>query len=251
MRREDITILLASPTYNRSGDWGSAYGALLYPSKHFNVRPMQRGHSALCHNFNNLLNEALNENFTHFAMLHTDVVPEAGWLDKLMFKLEEMSADLISVVIPIKTPEGFTSTGIGNHDDPYNPIRRFTMKEIFELPETFTAHDAGYGGYPLLINTGCWVADLRNPMWTALDENGEARFSFQQINRRTLRDGKWVAEFEPEDWRLGKALHKSGARYYATRCVKLRHVGETTYSNAHAWGTYETDPLAKEMAVMR
>lgn len=247
-RRTDVKIAIATPTYNRSGDWGSAYGALLYPSKDFIVQPIQHGHSVLQHNFNVLLNAALNSDFTHFAMLHTDIAPGPGWLDDLMHKLEEMSADLISAVVPIKTKLGLTSCGIADPENNFEVMRRFTMKEVFSFPETFTAHDAGYGGYPLLVNTGCWVADLRNPFWTA-DENGIAKFAFEiQSRRRKLPDGSWIAEFEPEDWRMSKALFEAGARYYATRCVKLQHAGEETYPNFYVWGTAETDPLAKELA---
>lgn len=248
MKHPTIKIALLTPTYNRSGDWGSALGALAYASQKYRVAPIQKGHSALCQNFNMLLNVALNseEAFTHVAMLHTDVSPEPCWIDKLMAIMDNLAADFVSAVIPIKTDEGLTSTGIGDHDDPWQPIKRFTMKEVYELPETFTASDAGYGGYPLIINTGCWIADLRMPLWSETDANGVARFAFEQIyRRRKLPNGKWIAEFEPEDWRLGKALHKAGARYYATRAVRLQHIGEKAFNNFEIWGL-DTDPQARE-----
>ena len=49
---------------------------------------------------------------TWFAMLHSDVAPEAWWLDKLIAEAEKHQADLLSAVVPIKSDLGLTSTAI-------------------------------------------------------------------------------------------------------------------------------------------
>ncbi len=190
-------VYLAFPRHNRLVDIGAAQSIFATPRSERNRHRYEmitggKGTSLLPYTFNMLLNEALNNGATHFAMLHSDIAPEPAWLDKLYDKLEEMSADVVSVVVPIKTPQGLTSTAIGSIDDEWTVLKRLTMREVVKLPETFTAADAGFPGHPLLINTGCWLADLRKPIWTATDDHGVADFAFDFRNRRVLcADGTW------------------------------------------------------------
>src|SRR5215831_14532123 len=64
--------------------------------------------SLLAANFNALWCAALNgrstTGFSHFAMLHADTAPAAGWLDTLLSELEAHDLDVVSVVSPIKDP---------------------------------------------------------------------------------------------------------------------------------------------------
>ena len=170
-------------------------------------------------------------------MLHADVEPQMPfWLDVLLHELENNKADMVSAVVPIKTRQGLTSTAIGDSFDPWCPVRRLTMKEVFELPETFSAADVrtllgpdkvGFG--PLLVNTGCFV--LR------LDQEWSERVFFTIRDRLVkLPDGTIAPEVEPEDWHLSRLLDRSGCRVLATRKVPLWHHGTSQYSNDEAWG---------------
>ena len=143
-------------------------------------------------NFNQLLAAGLNMagrgEISHLAFLHSDIAPEMWWVDRLMEELDRLDADMISVVAPIKDPRGVTSCGIGDPANPWHPLRRFTMQEIWEaLPETFDAAAAGYPAFPLLHNDGCWLADLRKPVFAATDAAGELLASFA-FPKRVIRD---------------------------------------------------------------
>ena len=73
-------------------------------------------------------------------------------------------ADVVSTVLPIKDRRGVTSTAIDDPEDEWTPLRRLTMREVHRLPETFSAQaDCGYPNNALLVNTGCFVLDLRKP----------------------------------------------------------------------------------------
>jgi hypothetical protein len=183
------------------------------------------------------LNLAEAGQITHFAMLHSDVNPQPGWLDTLIDVLDEKDADLISSVVPIKDSRGLTTTGIGDIDDPWTPCRRFTVREVLAMPEVFDAETAGYPGGMLLHNTGCWTCDLRKPVFYKTDDAGKltAHFEFrQQIARGT--DGRWEAQSESEDWHFSRKLFELKAKTFATRKVKLTHRGPNDFPNYTDWG---------------
>ena len=181
---------------------------------------------------------------THAAMLHSDVQAEDYWLDKLLDEMEKSGADVVSAVIPLKGPEGVTSTAIDDPDNPWRPLRRLCMREIVSLPKTFSAEDAGYPNNALLINTGCWLADLRKPFWRETDEEGVCRFYFEQIDRLRHVDGKWIIERQSEDWVASRMLAELGAVVRATYAVKVAHHGRAHWINQGAWGTWEEDKPA-------
>lgn len=201
--------------------------------------------SLLCYGFNSLWAGALNARatmgVTHFAMIHADIVPEPFWLDILLEEMTRLSADVVSAVIPIKSTQGLTSTGIDNLYDPWHP-RRLTMAEIMRLPETFnncccleTMPESPDDVPALLINTGLFLVDLRKA-WVE-----EATFT---IHDRIIKIGEeYQAQVQSEDWVFSRFLADVGARVFATRKVKLTHVGEYAYPNDSAWGHWETDQL--------
>jgi len=208
--------------------------------------------SVLTNVFNRLWASALQNvrgGVTHFAMLHSDVGPENGWLGKLLDELVGADADLVSVVLPIKNDQGLTSTGLGEIDEEYH-YRRLTMKELYELPVTFTADDVEKtmpwgkpgSGRVLIVNTGCWVCDLRRPFWTARDEHGFLKMYFANHDRiRELENGQFFVEFAPEDWLFSRMCHAAGAKVAATRAVKCLHYGEIGWPNDKPWGRTDTD----------
>lgn len=188
------------------------------------------------------LNDAAAGGCTHFAMLHSDIVPEEGWLDILLTELETHRADLVSAVVPIKDKRGLTSCGIGDVNDPWNPFRRFTMREIMQMPETFTVEDTEHPDRYLLHNTGCWCCDLRNPVFRALDDNGEL-IAFMNFPLRVVQgpDGQLVHQRESEDWFFSRQLHRLGVRTLSTRKVSLTHQGSMDFPNSEAWGLFKHD----------
>jgi hypothetical protein len=169
-------------------------------------------------------------------MLHADIWPEAGWLDVLLAECERIDAHMVAAVSPLKDARGLTSTAIER--DQWSG-RRLSFKELATLPETFGPQDVARFGGRLLVNSGCWIADLRKPEWFATD-NGCLRHYFTIRNRVEWADGKAKISVESEDWSFSRGMADHGMRYFATRKVKLRHRGLADFPNFGEWGI-ETD----------
>lgn len=218
-------------------------------SRKHQVIPRMFGSGFPCLNFNRLWAEALNHSqwgtleywgHTYFAMSHGDIKAEDGWIDTLIDELERVDADVMSAVIPIKSEHGLTSTGI--MDQPDGRTRRFTLKEIFELPETFSIKDTIKPEAVLAINDGLFVCRWTGP-WVkrfpgfscddaiVCDDGGIFRgHSFSE-------DWKWAQWLATENrWHFGDPL-----RIFATRRVLLWHSGKIDFSNDEPWGTWDTD----------
>ncbi len=213
-------------------------------SRHETVGVPQQN-SILCHNFNILWCDALNarerDGITHFAMIHSDINTEENWLDTLIGELDDYGADVVSAVIPIKSEEGLTSTGIGTFGSKY--VRRLTMTEIHKLPETFGVDDTtkhrDYQKF-LAINTGLWVCDLRKD-WVD-DFPG-----FKTETGIVRHGGKCAPWVSSEDWMFSEWLAGNGCKVRATRKVKVSHLGGKAYDNFYPWGTMETDENFKRL----
>lgn len=233
-----MKILLAIP-HNGTVVWNMAQSAWKSTNQH-EVQIANLPSSLLALGFNNLYAEALNRNeagdFVElFAMLHGDISPEGPWLDSMVQILLDKAADLVSAVNAIKDGRGLTSSGLGVPGEPWMPLRRFTMRQLQQYPKTFNAADLGCPDQVLLHNTGCWIADLRRPIFHADDENGCLR-AFFTINDRIVKkrvEGvrKWVAEVEPEDWFFSRRLHEMRANTYVTREVVTHHYGMSEVDN--------------------
>jgi hypothetical protein len=166
---------------------------------------------------------------THFAMMHSDILPEPRhWMADLFDEMRRLDADIISAVVPLKDETGLTSTGVMKWET--REIRKLSMHECMALPETFCARDAG--GDALLINTGLWLADITTP-W--------ARKVCFRLYDTILEDpdGMTDARAVGEDWLLGMDAYRLGLKVYATRKVKLTHWGFFKYPNFHDFGTRE------------
>jgi len=226
-------------------------------------------------------------------------------LDTLVDECERLGADVVSAISPLKSAHGLTSCGIGDHKDRINPLFRFTLKELEEgistnhherlivdrdatfimrdgikhhqIPSTFNSSDAGFPDHPLMINTGCWIADLRKD-WCSATEYYEPpqgssgypqrrlKVSFNCISHIYAPEGptkpilgnhennrphpnnrtgeKYYVDHDSEDWRFSWMLWDWKCKVYATR-VFLDHVGEMRYPNRGKWGTLDHDePLA-------
>jgi hypothetical protein len=144
--------------------------------------------------FNKLWCQALNERtqrgLTHFAMHHSDIQAEPGWLDILLEEQRKVGADVLSAVIPIKDQRGLTSTGL--RDPVTGRIRRLTMREVMKLPVTFEAADTDAGDQWLMVNTGLWVCDFTKP-WVE-----EVCFSI--LDAVVREEDRFVPKALSEDW---------------------------------------------------
>lgn len=192
---------------------------------------------------NALLANALNlyrqGQATHFAMLHCDIAAEEGWLDVLYDELRRLGADMVSAIVPIKDHRGVTSSGIIDPNDRWHPLKRFTMREVFDLPETFDAADAGYAEEGLLHNDGCMMLDLASPCFQArAGDVIRASFDFPRQIVWNADKGLYEVRCESEDWYFSRILKELGAKTYITRKVQLVHVGTQTFTNAIPWGSY-------------
>ena len=230
--------------HNGTLTYGAIHG-LLNPSKRHDAMVVDYPSSLLAAGFNVLWCRALNAfeqgKITHLAFLHADIAPSEMWVDKLVDEMDGLGADFVSVVVPIKDRRGLTSTGIGDPSNAWMPFRRFTMREIMAMPETFDAASAGYPDKYLLHNSGCWVADLRRPVFRGDD------VPFFTINDKIVREGGvWRTVVEPEDWCFSRMLWERCAKTFATRKVCVVHYGLAGFGNACGWGEWEHDVATRK-----
>jgi hypothetical protein len=185
--------------------------------------------SLLARGFNQLLCFALNhrkEGVTHFLLHHADIaIKTEGWLGRMLEIMAAHKAEVLSCTVPLKSTQGLTSTAI-EVGDPY-PIQRLTMRELAQMPETFT-HEK------ILLNTGVMLMDLSAP-WIE-----ETVFQMKDEVIRD-KDGNFAPQTLSEDWFFSKWARSKGARLFATRAIQLDHVGVHNFPNVGAWGTVHTE----------
>lgn len=189
------------------------------------------------HNFNmgwcNALNGRKQFGYTHFSMIHSDIGAEEGWLDKLLEEMDRVDADIMTTVIPIKDYRGLTTTGIR-----YPGVwgtRRFTMREIARLPETFSVADTDEPEQILAINTGLWVCRIPLGGWCEKFPGFTCKHKLEHIN------GQWTPAFDSEDWLFSDWLASQGLKVYATRKVQAFHRGGNDFPNQGDWGLWESE----------
>jgi hypothetical protein len=241
-------VLLGMPSYDGKAEIASVEACLLHATLGAcSVAPARTSGSFLTKVFNSLWCAALNarkQGVTHFAMCHADIIPAApGWLDVLLGEMNKHDADMVSAVSPIKNDAGLTSTSVAlDLADPWLS-RRLTMREVFELPETFGSADVGG---PLLLNTGLFVCRLDRPWVDAIAEDmltTQVCFDFKNRIVRDPHTGEFHAEAISEDWLFSQEANRRGAKLMATRRVVVRHVGDKEYSTDRAWGAQSTDDV--------
>jgi hypothetical protein len=233
-------IFLCPPTYDGKGEARGYWHFFNCATRNLNERIIYAvgGRcSLLALGFNSFVCDALNDaerlDIGYFGMMHSDIIPEPGWLDILWRELHEYQADVVSAVIPIKDPRGLTSTAIDDPKDSFDVLRRLTTAEVHSLPETFNGADCGHPGR-LLVNTGLWLARLEVlERWA--DEYAGCFTIRDRIIKRPA-DGKRFAQAAPEDWNFSRDLNRLGASVYATRAVRLKHVGQFEWDSDHVFG---------------
>jgi hypothetical protein len=222
-------IFLAVPNYGNTLPRRSAQTIHAESSVHPLFR-LVAGSSLLTQTFNALWCSALNhraDGITHFAMLHDDIDIEGDWIDTLIEEMDRTGADILSVVVPMKTPNGLTSTAIDSGGWTH---RRLTMTEVANLPETFDALDVPWAdGRPLLVNTGCMLVKFDKP-WVE-----QVCFHIADKNVKG-EDGQWKPLVFPEDWGFSRWANQNGLKVMATTKVRLQHIGKASFPNHGQWG---------------
>jgi len=230
-------VFMFMPTGNHCLDMEAAQRFHLEATREYQAVCVPRSDSALGKNFNNgwvMALDARQQGFTHYVMQHNDVIPCKWFVDILMRELETTKADIVSAAVDIKTRQRILSTAVGRPDDKWD-WRRTTAREMAKLPETFTAADLPAsltrGGRTwLLANTGCWICDLRNPLWERLKPDGSMFFDFSQEDRITFTpDGKRCVEMLPEDYRFSRLIQEAGGTVAVTQKLHVRHRGVTDF----------------------
>lgn len=236
----------------RGYDWGTLTGIVQSTLGAHQIDLSNNGNG--WDDFNHLWSRALNRfeagEITHAAMLHSDISPQPGFVDILMDEMEELDLDMLSVACAMKDKRGVCNCGIGITSNRWGAWRRLTVREVLKLPPTFGLTDLAQRGFcgsdvsdkVLLHNTGCFLVDLRKPVFRQTDTNGNliAWFDFPTKIQRGP-DGKWLNMRESEDWFFSRQLHSIGAKTKITRKVGLIHEGKQGFSNSEEWGEYESD----------
>lgn len=258
------TVFIATPTYSEDINTGSARALWHLATRGDSVRLRvgTRSSSLVPGSCNNLLCEAMNERESHnikwFAMLHGDIEPEAYWVDKLIEIANESSADMLSVVVPIKDPRGVTSTAIASGDE-RTQFCRLTQRQVWHesFPSTFDIYECagaleslpGELCVPVVprvglrLNTGCMIVRMDRP-WM---QDGSVFFENIDWIERTANG--WRARDISEDWRFSQKIQEAGGRLLATRAVRLVHKGFTSFPNNLPWGELASDaPKQQEAA---
>jgi hypothetical protein len=227
------SVFLAVPYYDHLV--AAALPGLLQPSQQAVATLTLESGSLLAMVFNQLWCHALNQRrifgLTHFAMHHADIQAPPFWIDTLLDEQQHVGADMLSVVVPIKDDRGLTSTG--TRDPVHGAIRRFTMKEIYDLPETFSIADTTVRDHWLMVNTGLWICDFTKP-WVE-------QVVFSILDSIICENGRFQARSLPEDWNFSGWCARQGLRVFATRKLPVVHHGRAAYGNDEVWGEWQTD----------
>lgn len=243
------------------------------------------------HQFNKSWTVCMNQmkDWDYFLMVHSDLEPrpiisENGiyrWLDILMEEMDKHSLDVIHACAAIKDHRGLTSTAIGSGTGPWPELRRATLKELQQLPDTFDAETymsvVGYDHWPkndrgeykkpvMLCNTGCMLVKLQPKfkefpgfrfITRILSISADGTSAFVGDPNGWDKEGHQVPMFWSEDWDFGQWCEEAGLRVGATKKVVTNHYGRFPYSTDPKWagGQLHDDdffgrplPTAKEAA---
>lgn len=258
---DGVHVCLGIPTYDGTLEVTTAFKATSQASQKIRFTPLAEGSSSLCQVFNRLWIQALgsvNQPFTHFAMLHSDLNPDPWWLDNLYDVMQSTGATVVSAVSAIKDAKGVTSTAAGDPNDEWD-YRRLTLGELKKLPESFAIDDISRANFwpesytkdkCLLVNTGCMLIDLRWPHWMDKQSDGlTMQFRFNQDFRvQQWPSGKWCPEFSPEDWQMSRYIHRKGGKVVATQKVNTFHIGKAPYPSNAVWGNSTDVEIDKFLA---
>lgn len=203
------------------------------------------GLSLLAKNFNLIWIKAYTKDFDYIVIHHTDLGVvgfqpeiEGTWIDVLVDLMQESGAAAISSIVPIKSRDGLTSTGLEMERGNPHSLRRLTLAESQHLShnrligrndlcELFDVEEVRAGA--LLVNTGLMIIDLKNFPWAEARWPG---FSIQD-SIEWSKGGKPQSYTIPEDWGFSNWLHLMGWPYYAYRGIVTSHAGTELFLSNH------------------
>lgn len=253
------TVFVACPTYSEEINTGTGWQLWCLATARDDVKviPCTRSSSLIPGSCNAMLCECLNMRggghaIDWFAMLHADIEPEPGWIDKLIEIAEQSNADMLSVCVPVKDKRGVTSTAIASGDE-RNQFCRITQRQLWhpDFPETFDIDQAADAleslpdelrieSVPrvgLRLNTGCMIMRLDRP-WIGCDP---PQVYFENVDWIEKHNGQWRARDISEDWRFSQKVQAAGGKLVATRGVKVVHKGLASFYNFEPWGSLPND----------
>jgi hypothetical protein len=219
--------ILAPNTGAVTADWGDTlYRCTLGETCYVSVLKATSSFSSMTFNlaFAEMLQRRDAGRCDYFAMVHSDVAAEAGWLDRMLAEMHAADAGLISAVMPIKEPGGRTSTAIGVAGNRWVAKRFLSLDDLAKLPPTFGPEHVCEPGEVLLVNNGCMVARADLPCWDSWEFN-----TYSRIVKRP--DGGRHVEGRSEDYEMSHHIHDAGVRYVATYAVSVGHQGFVTWPN--------------------
>ncbi len=207
-------------------------------SQKHEVELAPRACGCLAHNFNmgwcGGLNLRQPKGIDRFAMLHSDIVPDPWWLDLLEDERAYHGADVMCAISPIKDDSGYTSCGQGNLET--WDVKRYTMTEIYQLPETFGIEKRLAKTHYLAANVGAFICKWDGEWEVDFARRGGFRVLTTCI---LCADAQWRATFYPDDWDFSRWCHMRGLKVMCTRKLGLDHFGLQRYSNRFPWGLEE------------
>ena len=210
------SILIGIPNYSNQLPTSLTFelATMMQPSFPFIIEVKTASSSVLTHTFNVLWAHMLNNRsrFTHFLMLHDDIVPEGRWLEHMIYNMAAAKVDVLSAVVPMKDDTAFVSTAL---DKGTNDCYKLTVQECRDMGPLIEHKD-------LLINTGLMLVDLR-ASWI-----DQVVFTF--VNDILLMgDGLWKATCLGEDYKFSRDVKRLGGSLAATTGVTLKHIGTKEY----------------------
>lgn len=195
--------------------------------------------------------------YAYFAMLHSDVAVDDGWLDTMIDEMEHGNYDVMHALCKLKDVTGTYSTCLahGRREREWELKRRITSTESRRLPVTFGTEDVlevfgTYGFHPpfddlcLCPNTGCLVIRMSAAWWDYPGFTVKDRFVVTTKDRRVVvvEEGKkrpagvlWPMVLS-EDWLMGMWAWRQGLRVGGTQKVVTRHAGTVWYVSDNVHG---------------
>lgn len=220
------------------------------------------GLSLLAKCFNMLWISAVKKGYDYFILHHADLGAtgtfqpfDGTWVDLLIHRLNEYKLAALSVASPIKSPQGYLSSGIETvAGDPFS-LRRTTTRELKDLPIQLITRDdlcKLYGLDPkccgaLLINTGLLIMDIRcyGGIWREKKWPGFNIIDSIEWNTRGEPESFTI----PEDWNMSAWCHKNDVPFAFTKEIQLSHCGGSVFTNADDWGAEEHDMKRQQMSI--
>lgn len=216
--RDDKAVFVALPTYDGRRTDHCMFGLLKCTAGKYKPVPAALPSSCLTKNFNRLWCDAIFSRCRYWAMLHDDIGPTPGWLDVLLAEQQRLGG-VVSAVSPIKNQDGKVSCAVRyvNSDEAHYAL---SVDDVQKLPPTFNTADVNELGHDglLLVNTGCWVADLSEHWVKKIWFDVENRIIWNTDNTARIISTS-------EDYFFSLKLHDLGVPVHATTKVGILHEG--------------------------